>query len=92
MRSSDRACSRRILRHPLDNPVADGVAERVVVPLEPGDVDEADRRPASALLEGEERLELLGEPAEVHQLRLGVAMRLVGQIRRRAPRSTARCC
>ena len=66
--------------HPLDDPVADGVAERIVVPLEAGDIDEADRTPASALLERQERLELLGEPAEVHQLRLRVLMRLVGQV------------
>ena len=58
------------LRDALDDAIADGVAERVVVPLEPGDVDQADRAPAAALLEREERLELLGEAAEVHQLRL----------------------
>ena len=66
--------------HALDDPVADRMAERVVVPLEPGDVDEADGAPASALLERQERLELLGEPREVHQLRLRVAMRLVGEV------------
>ena len=68
------------LRHALDDPVADGVAERVVVPLEPGDIDQADRAPRAALLEREERLELLGEPAEVHQLGLGIAVRLVGEV------------
>ena len=56
------------------------MAERVVVPLEPGDVDEADRAPSAALLEREKRFELFGEPAEVHQLRLRVAVRLVGEI------------
>ena len=68
------------IRHAFDDPVADRVAERVVVPLEAGDIDEADRAPASALLESEERLELFGEPAEVHQLRLRIPMRLVGQV------------
>ena len=79
-RSSDRTCSRSSARHALDDPVADRVAERVVVPLEPGDVDEADGAPAAALLERQERLELLGEAAEVHQLRLRIAVRLVGEI------------
>ena len=50
--------------HALDDPIADRVAERVVVPLEPGDVDEADRAPPAALLEREKRLELLGEAAK----------------------------
>ena len=67
-------------RDAFDDAIADRVAERVVVPLEPGDVDEADRAPAPALLEREERLELLGEAAEVHQLGLRVAVRLVGQV------------
>ncbi len=39
-----------------------------------------DRAPAAALLERQERLELLGEAAEVHQLGLGIAMGLVGQV------------
>ncbi len=56
------------------------MAERVVVPLEPGDVDETDGAPASALLEREKRLELLGEAAEVHQLGLGIAPRLFREI------------
>jgi hypothetical protein len=56
------------------------VAERVVVPLESGDVDEADRAPAAALFEREKRLELLGKAPEVHELGLRIAMRLVGQI------------
>ena len=69
------------LRDALDDPIADRVAERVVVPLEAGDIDEADRAPAAALLEREERLELLGEAREVHQLGLRIAVRLVGEIR-----------
>ena len=80
------------IRDALDDAVADGVPERVVVPLETGDVDEANGRPASALLEGEERLELLAETAEVYQLRLGVPMRLVGQLlneRLEVPRNAA---
>jgi hypothetical protein len=67
-------------RNALDDAVAHRVAERVVVPLEPGDVDEAHGAPARALLEREERLELLDEPVEVHELRLRVAPRLVGQL------------
>jgi hypothetical protein len=39
------------LRDALDDTVADGVAERVVVPLEAGDIDEPDGRPTAALLE-----------------------------------------
>jgi hypothetical protein len=35
------------------------MAERVVVPLEPGDVDEADGAPAPALFERQERFQLL---------------------------------
>jgi hypothetical protein len=58
----------------------DRVPERVVVPLEAGDVDEPDRAPASALLEREKRLQLLGEAAEIHQLGLGIAVRLVGEV------------
>ena len=57
-------------RDALDDAIADRVAERVVVPLEAGDVDQADRAPAAALLERQKRLELLGEAAEVHQLGL----------------------
>ena len=62
------------LRDPLDDAIADGVAERVVVPLESGDVDEADGAPSAALFERQERFELLGEAAEVHQLRLRIAV------------------
>ena len=80
MRSSERTCSRSSVRDALDDPIADRVAERVVVPLEPGDVDQADRAPSAALLEREERLELLGEAAEVHQLGLRIAVRLVGEV------------
>ena len=68
------------MRDALDDAIADRVAERVVVPLEPGDVDEADRAPAAALLERQKRLELLGEAAEVHQLGLRIAVRLVGEV------------
>src|SRR5439155_4547454 len=48
-------------RDALDDPVADGMAERIVVPFEAGDIDEADGAPPSALLEREKRLQLLGE-------------------------------
>ena len=67
-------------RDAFDDPVADGVAERVVVPLEAVDVDDADAAPAHALLDGEERLHALHEPVEVEQLRLRVTVRFLGQI------------
>ena len=67
-------------RDPLDDPIADRMAERVVVPLERRDIDEADGTPPGALLERKERFELLHEPSEVHQLRLRVAARLVGEL------------
>src|SRR5437667_2553720 len=67
-------------RDALDDPIADGMAERVVVPLEAGDIDEADRAPPPALLERKKRLQLLGEAAEVHQLRFRIAVRLVGEV------------
>ena len=41
-------------RDALDDLVADGVAERVVVALEAGDVDDADAAPADALLDGQD--------------------------------------
>src|SRR4029077_11123993 len=59
-------------RDALDDAIADGVAERVVVPLEAGDIDQPDRAPPAALLERQERFQLLGEAAEVHQLGLRV--------------------
>src|SRR5262245_1951674 len=68
-------------RHALDDLVADSVAERVVVPLEAVDVDDADAAPAHALLDGEERLHALHEPVEVEELRLRIAVRLVGELR-----------
>ncbi|MGC4084269.1 MAG: hypothetical protein QM736_19710 [Vicinamibacterales bacterium] len=78
-------------RDATDDAVADGVPERVVVPLEAVDVGEADRAPASALFEGEERFELVGEAAEVHQPRFRIAVRLVGGDPQPAVRNNARC-
>src|SRR5207244_7995832 len=43
------------VRDSLDDAIADRMAERVVVPFEPGDIDEPDRAPAAALLEREKR-------------------------------------
>ena len=57
-----------------------GMTERVVVPLEAGDIDEAYRAPAAALFERQERFELLGEPPEVHQLRFGIAVGPFGEL------------
>ena len=54
--------------------------QRVVVPLERRDVDEADGAPAAALLEREKRLELLDEPPEIHQPRFRIAVDAVGEI------------
>src|SRR5688500_12438482 len=59
-------------RDALDDAIADGMPERVVVPLEAGDVDDPDAAPADALFDGEERFEALHEPVEVEQLRLGI--------------------
>ena len=67
-------------RDALDDPIADRVAERVVVPLEAGDVDDADRAPADALLDRQKRLDALHEPVEVQELRLGIAMGFLGEI------------
>src|SRR5438034_10946139 len=53
----------------FDDSIAHCVSERIVVPLETGDIDQTDGAPAAALLEREKRLDLFGEPAEVHQLR-----------------------
>ena len=80
------------LRDALDDPVADGVAERVVVPLEAVDIDDADAAPADALLDGEERFDPLHEPVEVEQLGLRDRDATSRSGRRRRPRSSARCC
>ena len=55
------------------------MAERVVVPLEAVDVDDADAAPADALLDRQERLDPLHEPVEIQELRLRIAVRLLGQ-------------
>src|SRR6516162_8352931 len=68
------------LRNPFDDPIAHWMTQRVVVPLESGDVDEPNGRPPASLLEREKRFELLGEPPEVHQLCFGVPVRTVGQV------------
>src|SRR5690606_24027580 len=52
-----------------------------VVPLETVDIDDADRAPADALLDGKERLEPLHEPVEVEELGLRIPMRLLGEVR-----------
>src|SRR5205814_4808439 len=59
--------------HPLDDAIAYGMTERIVVPLEAGDIDQTNRAPAPALLEREEGFELLGEPSEVHELGFRIA-------------------
>src|SRR5882762_2088564 len=67
-------------RDAIDNLVARRMPERVVVPLERVDIDQADGAPAAALLEREKRLDLLDEAAEVHQPRLRIAVHAVGEI------------
>src|SRR4029079_9594499 len=42
---------RKNARNAFDDPIADGVTERVVVPLEAVDVDDADAAPADALFD-----------------------------------------
>ena len=71
---------REDLRYPLDDAVANGMSEGVVVALEAGNVDDADAAPTHALLDGEERFEPLHEPVEIEQLGLWIAMRLFGQL------------
>ena len=66
--------------HAIDDPVAQRVSKRVVVPLERRDIDEADRAPMTALFEGEIRFELLDEAPEIHQAGLRVAMHPVRQV------------
>src|SRR5687768_6791937 len=44
---------RQDVRYAFDDPVAHGVTERVVVPLETADIDDTDAAPADALLDGE---------------------------------------
>ena len=80
------------LRDADDDPIADGMTERVVVPLEAGDIDQADGAPAAALLERQERFELLGEAGEIHQLGLGIALRFVGQVGDQLLEVARRCC
>ena len=54
--------------------------ERVVVPLERRDIDQADGAPVPALLERQERFELLDEAPEVHQPRLRIAVDAIGEV------------
>ena len=67
-------------RHAIDDPIAERVPERIVVPLEGCDIDEPHGAPVPALLEGEKRLELLDEAAEVHQARLRIAVHAIRQV------------
>src|SRR6266513_2328755 len=66
------------LRHSLDDAVTYGMAKRVVVPLEFTDVGQAHGAPVTALLERQERLELLDEPGKVDELCFRVAARFLG--------------
>ena len=68
-------------RDPFDDAVAEGVPVGVVEALERADVHETDGAPVPALLDLEERFEPLDEAPEVHQPRLGIAVRAVGQVR-----------
>ena len=79
-------------RDAVDDAVAQRVTERVVVPLERGDVDQAHRAPLAALLEREERLELLDEAPEVHQPGLRIAVHAIGQVGDEVLEVLARCC
>src|SRR6266550_1724573 len=67
-------------RDAIDNLVARRMPERVVVPLERVDIDQADGAPLPALLEREKRFDLLDETLEVHQPGLRIAMDAVGEI------------
>jgi hypothetical protein len=54
IKSSERTCSRSSRATRIDNLVARRVAERIVVPLERIDIDQADGAPAPTLLERQE--------------------------------------
>jgi hypothetical protein len=71
---------RQNLRHALDDAIAGGMAQRVVVAFEAGNVYNPDTAPADALLDREVRFDPFHEPVEVEQLRLRVPMRLLGQL------------
>jgi hypothetical protein len=79
-KSSDRIWSGQDAGDPFDDAVAERMPERVVVPLEAGDIDDTDAAPADALLDREERLDAFHEPVEVQELRLGIAMGLLGEV------------
>ena len=68
------AATRSMMRSPTAWPSASLYHLNPVMSTRPT----AHQRPA--LLEREKRLELLGEAAEVHQLRLRIAVRLVGEV------------
>src|SRR5204863_9734505 len=64
----------------LEDAIAGGVAEGVVVPLEAADIDQADGTPAAALFEGEKRFELFDEASEIHERRLRITVRAIGEV------------
>lgn len=67
-------------RHTGDDLIAQRMPERVVVPLERREIDQPDRAPAAALIERQERFQLLDEAAKIHQPRLRVTMGAVGEV------------
>ena len=64
----------------LDDSIAHEMADRVVVPLEVRDVDQADRAPLVAPFELQKPFEALHEPREMQERGLGIAMRLIRQL------------
>ncbi len=66
--------------HAGDDAVPDGMAERVVDPLEARQVDDAEGAPADPLFHREERLDAFHEPLEVEQPCLGVTVGLLGKL------------
>ena len=67
-------------RDAFDDPVSQRVPVGVVEILERADVHQADGAPVAALLGFEELLETFDEAPEVHQPRLGIAVRAIGEI------------
>ncbi len=64
----------------LDDSIAHEMADRVVVPFEVRDVDQADRAPLMAPFEPQKPFESLHEPREMQERGLGIAARLIGQL------------
>ena len=68
------------LGHRLDDAIAGGMAERVVMRLEGGDVCDAEGAPGTAPLSVQAQHHMLHEVAEVEKLRLDIAVGTLGEV------------